>query len=368
MQAEAQVYFFNNRDKAPSESLPTCQVSYRAGINGNLFLMPSGRRGFTEIGDLSAQVLTACQPNKESGFILTVEGELNSSSATINPALPIKLQQLNFGNSNSLGGFQVGLLWDPWIHRSHRMWGYHLLQPDFRDMVTRVNLVPAQEMGFQAVNTQGWSQFGIRASNGESWPNPEEGPNKDVTLWWEAGNNLDSAFSLMLYGRVGRFDFVNRDSNQKTRAGVQISYQSLRSPDPNSSRGFRTQVQMMTHESGVDGLIYQQTAPRQGPPFGEGIDLIPLGGQKIKGSVTDWWMGYEFPETRADLFLKLSHSQIELSSSLYGARSAQAGLSIAMQMGSRITFFMTQTEFQEGFILGTNDRQSLGVNFEFLSY
>jgi hypothetical protein len=339
------------------------------GTNGGLYLLPTKKRGFTEIGDLNVQGLVTCKEDSDSQNSVTLEAELNSRSLDLNPYFPISLQQLNFGTQvEEERGVRIGLFWDPWVHRTHKLWGYHLIQSDFRSLTSRVSLLPSQEMGIQALTSQGFSQFGIRISNGELWPNLEEGANKDITVWWEGGLLPDSQFSLFLYGRVGRFDFVNQESNQKGRIGFLVSYQNKNQGDHSQARGFRSELQVILHESGVDGLIYQQTSPRKSPLFGEGMDLAPLGGQKIQGYVVDLWMGYEFEESKSDLFFKLSEAQLDNRSNQYKIVSNQLGFSYPLSVKAKMSFFTTQTEYQEGFGLGTGDRLSMGLNFAILGY
>jgi hypothetical protein len=223
-------------------------------------------------------------------------------------------------------------------------------------------------VGLQALTAMGSSQAGIRISNGELWPNAEDGPNKDITFWWEGGLLPDSDFRFLFYGRLGRFDFVNQESNQKGRLGFQVSYQNHNPTHPSQSKGFRSELQFMIHESGVDGLIYQQTLPRRSPLFGEGMDLVSLGGQKIQGSVVDLWLGYEFEESRSDLFFKVGQAKLDSRSNQYQMRSSQFGFSYPMSPNSKVALFMTETVYQEGFTLGTGDRQSVGINFEIIGH
>jgi len=363
LSAKAQIFLKKSESEQFAER--RCRLEHRVATNSYLSFLPTNVRGFTNIGDLNAQLAFECEPKEESGYVIAVEVEFQSNPNLIKQVssqqFPIRVQQLNFGNSKADNGIQVGLLWDPWVRSAHQIWRYHLTQNDFRSIVSRVGLLPDQEIGAQIQTVTEAQELVFRISSGESWPNPELGPNKDFTVWWKTRESSSSHFYFMIYGRYGRVDFVARESNEKSRSGIQIAYLG--------ENGFRTYLSAMRHRSGVDGLNYQQQSPRITPQFGEGMDLVPLGGQRINGLAGDWFFSYLLDGDRKfEIFYRISETRLNLADRSNYLISNQSGFAFKMKSNARVVVFLSSTEYGEGFLVGTQNRQMVGVSLEAFEY
>lgn len=364
----ANAQLFGPSTKVDQAEEDQCRPAFRVATNANLHFLPTPKRGFTDLGELNAQGLLICSP-RDSEYRLIFEGEFqtqNQEPELVSPAFPARITQLNFETKSEANlRFGMGLFWDPWVQTSHQVWGYHLTQLDFRSLAARTHISPIAEVGAQFVHQSDTSEFGGRISSGETWPNSEEGPNKDLTVWWNShikskSSSLPPPVFFMIYARLGRYDFVNQDSNVKQRVGAQIAWLQ--------ESGLRTGLQILQHQSGVDGLVYQQTAPRMGSLFAEGLDLVPLGGQVIQGQTSDYWVGYRFADSQSELFFRLGQALMRSESERSHILTSQLGYSFLINSSVRSMLFLSQSQYSDGFILGVQDRQTLGLSVELIAY
>lgn len=330
----------------------SCQGYYRLGANFYYHQKPTAKESLTEFSYLNAQLIHSC--TQDAGWSWGLEAEV-SDQISDEGQLPILLRQLML-QSRSDGGLGVGLFWDPWIYFSNTLYGHHLNFKDARTIAARSQLLPESEFGAQWVSRGEQSEWGIRVSNGEPWPYPERGPNKDVLVWWRSQDTSPGDFRFMIYARDGRFDMVNKDSNQKSRFGFQFALVPV--------TGFRTGLSGMGHESGVDGLVQQNQTQEWLPDFGEGVDLTSSGGEKMKGQITEWWLAYRFLTTGAEVYMKASQAHLDATNSARQYVSGELGYAWQLAPSAKFTVFSSQTSYAPDFSSSVHNREFYGFSFE----
>jgi hypothetical protein len=352
-----------------------CESRYRLGLNGQLFLSPSSERGLNDVGDFSSQFLLACQKSEKWELKSEIQlrplgvgsfqgfssfGGVSSSSES---KFPLELQQLNINRLGSMFDFSAGLFWDPWIHQGNlSTFGTHLIQSDFESLASRASLLPRYESGVQiSKKLQGIpSLLGIRLSSGEFWPNAEKGPSKDFTVWIRSASQEENFFSWLFYGRWGRYDFVDPVSSEKRRLGLQLKW--------DQKEGLKGALHLLHHLSGADGLNGQHYGSSLRPVYGEGLDLVTLGGQSLQGLFVDTWLAYQFVDSFSEIFLRWGQAGLHQGSGHKGHSfiTSQLGYQFRLDSEFKVTFFGSKTDYVGTFLLGVQNRHSLGMNFEFL--